>query len=302
MVSRLLMIVLTGLLCVACVTRPSAVPRSEDLTLQGWKKIAPSKGDKDIAYCANWATQSWDITAVGDAISVSKSSSPMRRDVSAPEAVPEQVRLRAASSRLRAIGGTAQFHEVKDGWLVSTDAGEWGASVWWFAADGSTGYEVSREHVVYFVPLGTRIFALTGLAHLGLSKGSLVEFFRDGDDGWKSREIADLGDAPDHFRLESQTALMVLSRSKLLRISTNGHIETLHTGGQWSWAILRKPNTFAVKDDTIYLGLRLIVSKLERKGGRYNEEWYLPPDCPEIRKLPGIRCMCVGGMGEYWQR
>ncbi len=63
--------------------------------------------------------------------------------------------------------------KIADGWLLGTDAGEFGGDAWWVEADG-TPHHLVHANVIDAVELGGRLHLLTGLGHMGVPDGALL--------------------------------------------------------------------------------------------------------------------------------
>lgn len=87
---------------------------------------------------------------------------------------------------------------VENGWLVARDAGEWGGDILFVRSDGVVE-KVFSGNSHGFVRLDGALFALTGLAHMGLDGGELVRLVPEGT-SWRSKPVVELPHAPYGFR------------------------------------------------------------------------------------------------------
>lgn len=62
------------------------------------------------------------------------------------------------------------YIKVKNGWISGRNAGEWGGGLYFISTDGKSHYHISDDQIKQFFQYGNRIFAVEGLAHLGLSE------------------------------------------------------------------------------------------------------------------------------------
>ncbi|MBC8069872.1 MAG: HEAT repeat domain-containing protein [Deltaproteobacteria bacterium] len=62
---------------------------------------------------------------------------------------------------------------LHDGWVIGTNLGEFGGSLWWFDRRGRVRH-LAQSNVKDIVQLGDAIYAIQGLSHLGSSAGSLI--------------------------------------------------------------------------------------------------------------------------------
>ena len=76
------------------------------------------------------------------------------------------------------ISGPTAFCQVDDGWLVAFNHGEFGGALYWFSADGAQNYRISDHRVEAFLQTPGGVLAIEGIAHGGLSQGSLIRIAR----------------------------------------------------------------------------------------------------------------------------
>lgn len=84
---------------------------------------------------------------------------------------------------------------VEDGWLVGGNRGEWGGELA-FVGDDRRTRQILDDNVQDIHRLGTRIVATTGLAHMGLRRGRIVELERQPDGQWQARPWRTLPGTP----------------------------------------------------------------------------------------------------------
>jgi hypothetical protein len=171
--------------------------------------------------------------------------------------------------------GTKGTVQVDDGWLLSTNMGEWGGDISWLSSDGTKQNKVSDDQVEMF--LQTRhwgLMAIEGLSHLGLSRGTVVQIQKEKGQ-WRSKLFVDLKEAPYVFTEEADGSLLVFTSSRLLRVRPDRKIEPLLTkafwGGLYPNSVLLMPN------GELYVGMRHGVAHLRpSREGNYKMEWLLP--------------------------
>jgi hypothetical protein len=135
--------------------------------LAKWQE-APVPDDSDQGnrvvwlHAANHCRYEWNVfNKSGEPSARLKSESSESRSAR-PAFVPSAGRFRGASA----------FAAVDGGWLVGFNQGEFGAALYWFSVDGEHSYQISEHQVVAFVTLSDGIYAIEGLAHLGLYSNS----------------------------------------------------------------------------------------------------------------------------------
>ena len=153
--------------------------------------------------------------------------------------------------------------KLQDGTLISDEQGEFGAAVFWESKKGRT--KLSEDHIRQFIQLGTRVFAISGLAHLGTDYGDFLELKRKGN-GWRISRIAKLKDEPQKAVRESQTSLLVLTYSSLTRVSLDGSTKLIVQKGDWDGLI---PRTLVMDGKGFaYVGFSQRVAKVELSTGK----------------------------------
>lgn len=96
---------------------------------------------------------------------------------------------------------------VDGGWLVGGNRGEWGGELV-FIDDAGASSKLLEENVEDIHRLGDRIVALTGLAHLSMNEGKVIEVERVGGH-WKTRMWRALPGAPQGSWLAGTGEILV---------------------------------------------------------------------------------------------
>lgn len=136
------------------------------------------------------------------------------------------------------------------GKLVGEDKGEWGGSIK-FMPDTGKDYTLVEENFQGFYTLEGRLFALTGLAHMGIDEGAIYEIiFRDGR--WAADGIAKLDGCPEAFSIVDNMLYLVTSNS-LSTVSADGMIETLLDEAFWEGLY---PTSIVCADTVVFIGMR----------------------------------------------
>ena len=124
-------------------------------------------------------------------------------------------------------GGYA-FQRVDDGWLVGFNEGEFGAALYWFSSDGRQKYKISDHQVESFMTTPKGIIAIEGLAHMGLSEGSLIGCKRDPkSQRWVAAELKRFPQAPEAFIRLSDGRLIVALSDSLVALTPDYKMKTL---------------------------------------------------------------------------
>ncbi len=209
------------------------------------------------SYAANYSDLEWRVTSdrgqVRAALTGRNSESRQPR----PDFIPIAGRFR---------GGSA-FVQAEDGWLVGFNQGEFGAALYWFSRDGKTNYWISDHQVVGFVSRGDALYAIEGLAHLSLSRGSLIGIWRpDPVSRWQARVEAELPFAPYAVSLLKDGTFLIALSDSLIAVDTEHQIRTLLANAPWSGLY---PNSSVLADDQsrLYIGMRQFVGEYDLRRG-----------------------------------
>lgn len=243
-----------------------------------WQEVkTPPKsraGDWMIwSIAANYSPTNWQIKRNGSAVSATSTSNPVAQSSPRPNFIP----------KIDQFVGADTFQRVDDGWLIGFNQGEFGAALYWFNNDGLQNYKISDDQVSDFMRTPRGIIAIQGLAHLGISEGSLVAIARDSDTKrWRSKTIQKLPEAPDAFvRLSNGTLIVVLSNS-LVSLSLDYQMTVLIRCANWD---ILYPNSVALSLDEskIYIGMRQFVAEFNLATKKLR---YLVPGQTFLNHLP----------------
>jgi hypothetical protein len=164
--------------------------------------------------------------------------------------------------------------KVADGWIVGLNAGEFGASLWWFAPDGKKWYQISDDQVRGFLQTSQGLLALEGLAHLSGDRGQIIGVNRGANGQWQSDPFVDLGSAPDAAAHDKDGSLIVVTTTRLFRVRLDKQVDILLDKAFWGGLY---PNSIIVDGSgTFYIGMRHGVAKITRAGRKHTVTWLLP--------------------------
>ncbi|MES2463597.1 MAG: hypothetical protein V4671_23735 [Armatimonadota bacterium] len=164
--------------------------------------------------------------------------------------------------------------KVTNGWLIATDIGEWGGDIGWFSQDGTRHYKISKDQVQAFSKTEQGIFAVQGLSHRAFSQGSLIRLSQK-IGRWNSEVVVDFKEKPYLLTAELGGSFLVVTESRLIRVKTDGRIETLIDRAFWQCLY---PNSMAgsLQNGAIYIGMRHGVARVRKQGRTYQLDWLLP--------------------------
>lgn len=115
--------------------------------------------------------------------------------------------------------------KLAGGKLLCANNGEFGSTVFW-QPDGAEKIEISHAPVQQFFSVSDRIYAVSGIAHMGTNDGEVLAFERAGNK-WAISRLCKLVDEPQIVVPEGTKTFLVLTYSSLCRVSTDGWIQLL---------------------------------------------------------------------------
>jgi hypothetical protein len=160
--------------------------------------------------------------------------------------------------------------KVDSGYLIAFNRGEWGGALYWFSNDGKMHYEISEHSIVQFIKRGDRIFAIEGLAHMGISIGGIIEITKE-ENSWTSVEFLKLPYAPEAASLDSTNNFVIITTDNLLSVDSNANIKTLISEGFWAYYL--NPSSMAIKNNIAYIGMINGIFKYNLETGK--QEWLM---------------------------
>ena len=160
-----------------------------------------------------------------------------------------------------------------NGTMIGWGHGEWGGGIIFIPieTDVFPEYRVMSENFFSFYRIGDRIFALTGLAHLGSSRGSIYELVVVGEtfeDRWEAVKILDIQYAPETFLLVNED--LYIATSNTLIIVKNGEISDILIENA-GWGTLY-PDSMVYANNSIFVGMRGWICEYDLD--TRTEKWY----------------------------
>jgi hypothetical protein len=244
--------------------------------LAQWVAVQPYADTSSALLCANWSRNEWHVFPRGDSVYVRRHE---RSD--GYDSMP------LGSSGVASYRTPFRAVAVANGWLAGYNHGEFGGSIWWFAPDGRDSAKVSDEQIVAFVKMRAGLIGVSGLNHMDIHEGRVVTLIQDQTGRWKATPILELGDGPETVVLESDTALLIVGSSQLMRAhlnqaTSNAHLERLITGR--SWGLLYPSSAVRDPSGVVYVGMRHAVMRLAPRKSGYDELWLIPPQCQTVEQ------------------
>ncbi|MDP4260989.1 MAG: hypothetical protein Q8941_00545 [Bacteroidota bacterium] len=234
--------------------------RKEETIFKSWKSYPPP--EQYTAQQYNQEFQDWIVYKVEDSIKVTLDR------IDAEKQFP--FKIETNNDAYSKFGGHKSFIATDDGYLAGFFRGEFGGNLWWFSKDGKESYEIGEYQLVGFAKRDNKIYAIEGLAHLGLSGGNLLEIIKE-NNKWVAKKYLDLREAPLGIDVDSRDNIIVMTSTKILAIDNTKKIDTLVYRGFWYPYLY--PTSLVIKNNILYSGMRRGVYKYNLDSG--NEEWLM---------------------------
>lgn len=157
----------------------------------------------------------------------------------------------------------SSFARVEDGWLVGFNRGEFGAALYWFSPDGKENYKVSEHQIVDFFSLPDGLHAIEGLAHMGISEGSIVRIARPEPKGrWQATTVTKLSFAPYAVSVQRNGTMLITLSNSLVRVGDDRKVTTLLDAPPWD-ALYPNSSVTSADEQKLYIGMRQFVGEID---------------------------------------
>ena len=223
-----------------------------------WQEVAvPSESDQGArmawSYAASYSKHEWRVFTKDGQPHAQLSNEILEKRPDRPSFTPEAGRCR----------GTSAFAPVDDGWLVGFNQGEFGAALYWFSRDGKSSYKISDHQVVNFFSLSEGVHAIEGLAHMGLSQGSVIRIARSKDtELWQATSIAKLPFAPCAISVRRDGTMVITLSDSLVSIGSDHKIQTLLPDAPWR-GLYPNSSVLSPNEEKLYIGMRQFVAEFD---------------------------------------
>ncbi|MBE2282096.1 MAG: hypothetical protein IAE77_01395 [Prosthecobacter sp.] len=167
-----------------------------------------------------------------------------------------------------------QVLNVNDGWLAGYNRGEFGAALWWYAIDGKQRSKISDDQVNQFIVHKERIFAVEGLAHLGMDDGTLIEIRHNGNQ-WTAATFVELPGCGQAITVLDDGRFCIATMSMLLAVSLDKKMEILVPRAEWTWLPVNSI-TVDAKSENVYIGMRQFVARYNLKANDHSYQFLIP--------------------------
>ncbi len=252
---RHLLLIFLTIVCTSCFAQQVTLP------VANWKTfLIPT--NEDTLYKYNSAPNDWTVFLKDNNVYATNN----RQKVS--DTLPFKISV--TQKDYYQIGGRKSVLKVDDGYLVGFYRGEWGGNLYWFSNDGKSRYEISGHEIVQFIKRNDKIYAIEGLAHMNVSRGSIIEI-KKANNKWIASDYIKLPSAPDGIDLDNKNNFIVITSESLLSVDTTSKLNTLIAKGFWDSYLY--PTSIVLKNDTAYVGMRKGVFKFDLT--THTQEWLL---------------------------
>jgi hypothetical protein len=256
---------------------PPASPAPDTSVPEGWVLFPKPKDNSKESLCANYSRGEWRVETENGRIKISPNK---RGDKDELAKLPGNVREYVEKNRT--VGnGTGQIHvePYENGWLVGSDAGEWGGILTWYGDDASQKKELIKDNVRGIARIGNEVLVLSGLAHLSDDNGKIWKLGKDEKGEIKATLLKELGSQPQGFVVKDKDLLVALN-NKFLRISLSGETKIFNETSFSSFY----PNSMVMDSSgVVYVGARHFVARFVPDKEGYKEEWLVPQSCQSLR-------------------
>ncbi len=257
------------LLLYSCLFTTSIFGREHNTDVKKWSVLKPpdksSKDYEDFFQRANFSEYDWVVTRSDGKLNAHHLGDSESKDPVIPKfdtMVQLQDRNAVASQCLK----------VEGGWIAAYNQGEFGSAVYWFSQDGKDKKKLSDHQINEFLLEGDRIFAVEGLAHLGMSRGSMIEISKKSS-GWSVEEFLPLPASAVAIARIGAGDYAVVTSDMLLRINLKKEILILIPETDWRGLY---PNSIQIDDGFIYIGMRQFVIRCKVAKSVENFEFLIP--------------------------
>ena len=245
-----------------CVAAPE-YPR--DLTKWRESKVPPKSPQLPRMiwfYASTYSDLDWRVfTKDGKPSAANDSKAPIKSS-DRPKFTPKVAALQSDSAYNVFEGGSA-FAAVDDGWLVGFNQGEFGAALYWFSRDGKRNYKISNHQIVDFVALSNGLYAVEGLAHLSLSRGSVIRILRPKAGArWTAKTVTKLPFAPYAVSSRRDGTMLITLSDSLVAVGPDHKIRTLLADVPWS-GLYPNSSVLSADEKKLYLGMRQFVGEFD---------------------------------------
>lgn len=117
----------------------------------------------------------------------------------------------------------------------------------------------------------SKLYAIQGLSHLGISEGSVIEIYNDSI--WKYKEVLKLAEAPKLI-LRNGDENLILTSGRYIYIQTADNLEQV-LQAPFHWGMLY-PSSMFLDNKDLFIAMRKGILKIQDYNTNPIYEWYIP--------------------------
>jgi len=163
--------------------------------------------------------------------------------------------------------------KVDDGYVIGNYRGEFGGGLYWFSSTTKNCYEISHHKIVQLIERNNNLYAIEGLAHMGMSIGSILILSKQ-NNKWTEKQYLKLPGAPLGVDMDEKGNFVIVTSEGLVSVDKNGKLSTLIKQGIWDVEDYLYPTSLVIKDNIVFVGMRKGVFKYNLKTKK--QEWLMP--------------------------
>lgn len=254
---------------------------------EGWILFPKPKENSREMQCANYSQTEWKVAAENGNLKISKYTDDKDEQF---KKLPLELRNIVLKNRNigKGLGGYLHVEPFDNGWLIGSDAGEWGGKLFWFNEDETRKTEILQDNIRGLATIDGATFVLSGMAHESIDEGKIYKLTKDEKGNLKTQLVSDLKTQPQTFAVENDKSILITLNDKIIRLKSSGETEHL---SQTNFSSLF-PNSMAIdSSNIIYVGMRLFVVRFAPQENGYKEEWLVTQNCRKFSEK-NFDCVC----------
>jgi hypothetical protein len=244
--NRILITILTIFATAHCFSQ------EDTSNLKNWKSYAVPTDNETLTHY-NWSNNDWVVYSNGKEVHAK-----VMGQTPFVDELPFKIEPLDDKEKYK-MRGMRSVQKVDDGYLVAFWRGEFGGNLYWFGNNGKDRKLISPTWIVQFLKRAGKIYAIEGLAHMGMSDGSIVEIKKT-NNTWTISEYFKLPFAPYTAQLDNKNNFVIVTSDNLLLVDTNRKVDTLVKEGFWSGLY---PTSMVIQKSICYIGMRQGVLKFD---------------------------------------
>ena len=266
---------------------PSAPPNDFSVP-KGWTLFPKPKEGSPEMRCANYSVErEWKVETENGNLKISKYAYSADEQI---EKLPLNLRQTILKNRNvgKGLGGYLYIESFEKGWLIGSDAGEWGGKLFWFSENGNHKTELLKDNIRGIARVADEIFILSGMRHLGIDEGKIFKLAKDEKGSLKVQFLIDLKTQPQTFTAKNDQSTVIAVNNKIVRLKSSGEIENLR---ETNFSSLYPNSMTITSSKVIYVGMRLFIVRFMQGENGFTEEWLMPQNCQKFREK-NFDCAC----------